>query len=231
MKKLILFAFVFCILACKKDSISTGAKILRVTVSGKTHQSFEYDEGKRLVSEKEYFSCTVSPENEYVYTYKDNRLEKVNSVLRSLYSSTAAMCDPTKGLQSEEVFSYDNSGRISKVIRPTSTTEYVYNQQGFLSKKLIGAGTNNFYEYFYDPNGNVIKEIDPQGNVTEYEYDSAPNPFYQHRPNTATPFTISPNNIIKGKGASNFVRKFEYKSNMPVKVLEDNGLTYEYHYQ
>jgi YD repeat-containing protein len=169
--------------------------------------------------------------DEYVYSYKDGRLEKVNSVVRGLYSSMAAMCDPASGLHTEEVFSYDNSGRISKVTRPASTTDYIYNQQGFLSKRLIGSGTNNSFEYVYDSKGNVIKETDPQGRITEYEYDSAPNPFYQHRPNLATPFTVSPNNIIKVKGAGSFVRKFEYKSNMPVRVLEDNGLTYEYHYK
>lgn len=230
MKKLILLSLVLCILACKKDSIATGAKILSVTVNGTTHQSFEYDQKDRLVREKEFYSCTVTPMNEYVYTYKDNKLEKVNSILRNLYSSTASFCDPSKGVKFEEVFFYDNSGRISKVVRPGTTTEYIYNQQGFLSKQLYGGSSNKFSEYFYDSRGNVIKQIDPGGNITEYEYDSAPNPFYQHRPGTGTPFTISLNNIIRGKGASNFVRKLEYKSNMVVKVLEDNGLTYEYHY-
>ncbi len=229
MNKLILFAFAFCILGCKKDSVSPGSRIVSVTVNGKTHQTFEYDVKGRLLWEKEYFSCTTTPMNEYIYTYEDNRLLKVNSTVRTYYSSV--VCDPAKGFSTEEFIGYDNSGKIIKVVRPAGTTDYVYNQQGLVFKKLLGGGINKLYEYYYDSRGNVIKEIDAVGHVTEFEFDSSPNPFYEHRSNVGTPFTMSPNNIIKGKGANNFVRKFEYKSNMPVKVVEDNGQTYEYHYQ
>lgn len=231
MKNLILLVFILCSFACKKDSLSINNKIVSVTVEGKIHQTFEYDAKGRLTWEKEFFLCTTNPMNEYIYTYKDDKLLKVNSTIRNHFSSTIAACDPTKGMQTEEFFAYDSSGKIEKVVRPLSTTDYVYNQQGLVSKKFIGGGTNKFNEYFYDSRGNVIKHIDAVGNVTEFEYDSSPNPFYNHRSNIGTAFTMSPNNIIKGKGTSNFVRRFEYKSNMPVKVLEDNGLTYEYHYQ
>ena len=230
MKKLILFGFVLCAWACKKDSISSDSKLISVTVSGKTHQSFEYNQAGNLIRENEFYHCTATPVNEFVYTYKNNKIEKINTVIRGIYSSLSAMCDPSKGMLAEDIFLYNSSGSVSKIVRTTHTTEFIYNQQGFLSKVLYGGGSNKFSEYFYDSRGNMIKQISPEGQVTEYEYDSAPNPFYQHRPNVATAFLISPNNIIKGKGASNFVRKFEYKSNRPVKVLEDNGQTYEYHY-
>lgn len=230
MKKLTLIALVLCVIGCKRDSISPDVKIMRVTMSGGIHQTFEYDSQGRLTRENEFYSCTVTPMNEHLYNYKEGKLEKVTSVIRSLYSSTAAFCDPAKGEKMQQIFSYDNSGRISKVAGLNSITEYIYNQQGFLSKKLYGAGSNKSSEYFYDSSGNVIKQITPEGSVTEYEYDNAPNPFYFHRPGALTPFTMSRNNIIKGKGASNFTRQFEYKSGRPVKVLEDNGQTYEYHY-
>lgn len=235
MKKIIFIFLILAIAACKKDSQgpAPGDKIFRVTVDGKISVSFEYDEKNRLVKESNYGFCTSNPQDEFFYSYKDNRLSKINSVIRGLYSSLAALCDPSSGLRTEEIFSYDNAGRISKVTRENSVSEYIYNRRGFLEKKII-VGTIRSLEYVYvhDFKGNVIKEIDPEGNITEYEYDAAPNPFYLHKPGVTTPFSMSPNNIIAGKGRVKFVRKFKYnRNNIPVEVLEDNGLTYIYHYK
>ncbi len=235
MKKVISIVFILFFGACKKDSPvpAPGDKIFKVTVDGKISGTFEYDEKNRLVKESNYGFCTANPQDEYFYSYKDNRLEKTNSVIRSIYSSLAAICNPLSGLRTEEVFSYDSRGRISRVKRANSVTEFIYSPRGFIEKEIIiGTANNLVYVFAHDFKGNVIKETDPQGNVTEYEYDAAPNPFYLHKPGVTSPFSMSPNNIIAGKGRGKFVRKFKYnRNNIPVEVLDDNGLTYIYHYK
>lgn len=156
--------------------------------------------------------------------------------MRSYFSSTLAICDPLKGVQSEETFVYDEKGRISKVNRVGSVSEYIYNQAGFIERAIITGGTSSIvYQYEYDSRGNVIKETDPQGFFAEYEYDNKKNPFYyiKARPGTLTPFNLSPNNVTKRKAGSNYyVRKFEYNSEgYPSKVLENSNETHIYIYE
>src|SRR5690606_24157754 len=92
----------------------------QVTVNGKINQSFEYNENRQLLKENFFGLCTSNPQDEYEYTYENKKLIKVESVMRSYFSSTLAICDPLKGVQSEETFVYDEKGRISKVNRVRS---------------------------------------------------------------------------------------------------------------
>lgn len=232
----IALSLLFAIAACKKDENSQKTLLLKeVTLSGKINQSFEYDENSQLLKENFFGLCTSNPQDEYEYTYENKKLTKVGSVMRSYFSSTLAMCDPLKGVKSEETFVYDEKGRISKVNRANSVTEYFYNQQGFIERAIITGGASSIvYRYEHDSRGNVIKETDPQGFVAEYEFDNKKNPLYyiKSRPGTPTPFNLSPNNVIKRKAGSNYVRKFEYNSEgYPSKVVEDNGETYVYIYE
>lgn len=52
------------------------------------------------------------------------------------------------------------------------TTAYHYDAFDRLTQiDLPGAGSPN-QQYFYDKNGNLLKELDPSGNATEYRYDN-----------------------------------------------------------
>ena len=224
--------------ACKKDRVSDPAAQLLTTVmvGNKIHESFEYNEQGQLIKESSFGMCTATPQDESVYTYQNNRIDNIKSVTRSIYSSLSSMCDPATGYQFQQSLTYDSRGRISSLTTTNSVVEYIYNQEGFVQKKVITDGANSLtYQYIYDSRGNVITEIDPQGNIQEFEYDNKINPYYHSkiRVGTLTPFTMSPNNIIKGNGASgSFVRKFKYDSRgLPAEVLEDNGQTYLYMYK
>jgi hypothetical protein len=224
--------------ACEKDDVSdSSAKLLsKVTVDNKIHESFEYNEKGQLIKQNYFGMCTTNPQDEYTYTYRDNRLDNIKSVTRGLFSSHTSMCDPTKGVQFIQSFTYNNNGRISTITSTNSVVQFIYNQAGFIERKVITGGTNpQTYHYTYDSRGNVIKEIDPQGNIQQYEYDSKINPLYRNKihAGVSTPYTMSPNNVIKGTGTSgSFVRKFQYNLfGLPSSVLEDNGLTYVYTYE
>lgn len=244
MRKILLFLPLLALFACTKDSTGGSGRLLREirTPSG-LDEVFEYQNGK-LVKESNYYAvCTTTPVDEYVYTYQNNKLVKLETTTRGIYSSTAALCNPALGERTREEYEYDSRGRLAKstIFNSSSTMAsysiYEYNANDLVVKRLLYLpnGTLRYTATFkYDSRGNIIEEHDFQGNTIQYSYDNKINPFHtmQKMPGWISPFTTSPNNVLTGVGGfGNFERKIiKYERNQPSEVQE-NGVEYTYIYQ
>ena len=231
------FIIVFLLTACTKENAQDSQiHLLKTTVNGKTHENFEYNNNGQLKKEDSYNFCTV-PSDEFIYVYKNNQLDSIKSVVRSIYSSSTAICNPQSGIHSYSAFEYDNLGRISKIKKENSTIEYSYNSVGQIEKQTMnGGGTNQYVSTFkYDDSGNLVEATDSQRNITQYEFDNKINPYFlmKRSPDVLIAFYISPNNVVKIKnpGIAAIEIRYEYNvSKMPVKMFDPNGLSYLYIY-
>ena len=238
MKKLAIFLFVLS-LGCTNPSaeptpLSGEKKMISLTANNKPNQKFEFDK-EMLVKENSYIGCETNPTDEFTYQYKDGRIHKIITTLRSLYSSSTALCNPAAGVKSEETFEYNNAGQLSKVIRTNSTTEFTYNAKGQVEKQAVihNGGSTITTTFEYDSRGNLIKETDAGGASAYYTYDDKINPYYKmnQRPQWISPFNKSPNNVIKATGKATFERSFKYSADgYPLEVYEDNLVTYKFEY-
>lgn len=242
MKNLAIVLLIAISLGCKKESAdpqtTSGKKLINITLNNKPYITFEFQKGL-LVKENSFTFCETNPTDEFTYEYADGKLSKLKTTTRSIYSSISALCNPALGLKGEEVFVYNNQGKIVKVARSMdsfsgTTTDYAYDSKGFIVKQTILGGQNSLISTFeYDSKGNLIKETDADGLVAYYEYDDKINPYYliNQRPAWVSAFNKSPNNVIKATGRYNFQRTFKYDTDgYPTEVSEDNGFTYKYNY-
>jgi YD repeat-containing protein len=237
MKKLLLLFWLPLCLSCKKDEVTVKEGFLRqMVVQDKVYQSFEYKSGLLAKEQHFGFACQDTPVDAFVYQYQNKRLVTLKSTLRSLYSSTSAMCDPAQGLSSEEQYAYDPQGKLVRVNRANSHLLFVYNAEGRIERQTLygSGGTIGIATIFrYDARGNIVEETDASGQTTTYTYDKNPNPFFlmKQRPGWISPYNKSPNNVIRASGQRQWERTFGYLANgLPKTVLETNGLLYKYIY-
>jgi RHS repeat protein len=240
MKYPLYIALLMLFISCKKEpgSINWNGKLLtRVSANGKTYETFQYNADKQLLKYKYFGFCDVNPTDEDNFFYENKKLKKVESVIRSMYSSSTAICDPATGISSDASFEYNSQGQLIKIFHGTSFSDLIYNGKGLIEKvALNGGGPQTFYLFEYDARGNVIKQTDPQGGVITYEYDNKLNPFYliRHKPHVITAFNLSPNNVVKGtSGGNSFTRHIEYNQDgLPASVTEStNNTVYQFQYQ
>lgn len=238
MKKMIAFLVIVptFFIGCKKDSNGPNTLLRRVTESGKVNESFEYNNNNQLIKEKYYGFCATNPIDEHSYIYTNNKLDTLRSVIRSIYSSITAICNPLMGLHSYTVFGYDSQGRINTIKTANSSTTLFYNAQGLVEKRIINSGGPNNYisTYKYDTRGNQVEYTDGQGYTTLYEFDNKINPYFliKRHPDISTAFDASPNNVtrISWTGGSSTIR-YEYNSSgLPTRMFDSNGGTYEFEY-
>lgn len=238
MKKAPFLLLFIAFLGCKKSDYTGTGLLVEITNPNGKSNSFEYNSSGMLTKENFYSMCTT-PVDEHAYVYQNGRLEKVESKLRSFYSSTGAMCNPASGMQSVETYEYNSQGQLIKADRQTSYTMFEYNTRGNVVRQLSFQpnGTpiaGSTYTYNYDARGNMIESIDPQGSISRYEYDNKINPFYRmkQRPSFITPFTKSPNNVIKCILQSGGWERtiVEYQNDLPVRIME-SGVPYDYIYR
>ena len=223
--------------SCTKEPIGNSQRqLISLTINDALNESFEYNAGGKLVKENYYFFCT-KPADEFMYSYTNNRLAKIESITRSMYSSTAAICGGAAGMHSVEMVEYDNLQRIKKIVRDSSSTTYTYNNLGLVERaEITGGGYTVFSTYTYDSRNNLVEESGSQGQgTTRYEFDNKINPYYQanSRPGIITAFNSSPNNVIKVIGASSGqVISYEYDAaGYPVKMFDPSGATYVFQYR
>lgn len=240
MRPLLKLAILLLCLACEKEPSMQPASapfLKQIMVDDKVYMSFEYNEGLLAREARFAAECEESPLFEFSYVYENGKLSGIRHMTKMLYSNTNKICDPSSGLRFTTNFEYNTDGMISKVVGDSSYTEFFYNQEGLIEKYVVydlkgQEYAGNYYEY--DPRGNLIQVTYSDGNATHYEYDNKINPFYRmnQRPGWISPFNKSPNNVIKATGRENFERTFEYnEEGLPIRLLEDNGLTYSYYYQ
>jgi YD repeat-containing protein len=237
MKHFIPLIIVLLFTACTKENDKdTQIHLRKITVNGKPHENFEYNNYGQLKKDDSYGICTV-PSDEFTYVYKNKQLDSVKGIMRGLYSSTSAICNPLSGIHSYAAFEYDNVGRISKIKRENSTIEYAYNSNGQVEKQTVNGGGTNLYvsTFNYDSKGNLVETTNSQGDITRYEFDDKINPYFlmKRRPDALIAFYVSPNNVVKIKnpGSAVIEIKYEYNlSNMPTKMFDPNGLIYTFIY-
>jgi len=239
MRKFTFLLFLVAVLGCEKDADNGGnadnIRLVSISADNKVYQSFEYS-NSRLIKENNFGFCTTTPLDEFAYSYQGSKLDNIDITLRSPYSSSIAACDPSAGERSNEKFEYDNAGRLVKITRPMSHTTFQYNAKGQVEKQLFYASNNlrpyDSTSFNYDQVGNIIEETHGQG-TSYYQYDDKKNPFYlmKQRPGWISAFNTSPNNVIKGTGASQFERSIlSYTVDLPSRVFE-NGVEYQYVYK
>lgn len=208
----------------------------QIVVQDKLYQSFEYKSGLLAKEQHFGFTCQDTPVDAFVYHYQNNRLVALKSTLRSLYSSTSAICDPAQGLASEEQYTYEPQGKMVRVNRANSYLLFDYNAEGRIERQAFYASdgtTGNATTFRYDARGNIVEETDGSGQTTTYTYDENPNPLFlmKQRPGWISPYNKSPNNVIRASGKMQWERTFGYLPNgLPETVLETNGLLYKYIY-
>ena len=238
MRILLSFFVRFLLASCSKDTAGPGDSMLEsITVDGKINERFLYNSDRKLEKFERFAHCTTSPMDEEQYHYEVGKLVKISSVSRSLYSSSFASCDPSTGVRNDQVFTYDNQGRLTKVTTANSYRDFYYNSAGRIEKQVIGGNSQHSYFYEYDARGNVTRYTDNTGMVTQYEYDNKTNPFYLAKlsPGTLIAFFMSPNNVVKGSGNGTvyFTRQFTYNSNgLPATLIESTSSTiYTFNYK
>lgn len=224
--------------SCHKNAADKASetRLQFVKAAGKIIQSFSYNSDGLLVKEAWFGGCESNPADEFFYIYTGTILDTIKSVIRSLYSSTAAICDPAQGLRSYVVTEHDTQNRITKIIRENgTTTAFQYNGQGFVEKVVTNSGGNAFTNTFIrDAAGNILEATDAQGNKTQYSYDAKINPYYSIKKgmDVITAFNNSPNNVVKIVSATgSSALTYNYNSlDLPVEMT-DNGTVYQFVYQ
>lgn len=240
--KAIFLSILIVLPSCKKEDGDVFKKpvgqvqLKEIRVNNQIRNSFIYHQTD-LAEERWFgFDCKNNPTDIFTYIYQQGKLTSLKSTLRSLYSSTAALCDPSSGITTEESYEYNAQGRLHKTIRNNSYTIYDYTTSGLVAKQTLYSSSGTMIStthFWYDTRGNIIEEQDAQGNSTQYEYDDQPNPFYliKQKPGWISAYNKSPNNVLKAAGAVTFDRTIEYFPNgLPRRVLE-NGVYYTYHYE
>ena len=236
MKRFLPLLLLIAVLGCKK-STNDSLLLRKIETASIVYQTFEYNAQGKLAKENSYFSMCSTPVDEHTYIYNNGKLDKIQSRLRSLYSSTQTMCNPASGITSEEQYEYDNHGRILKVTRPgASYTVFTYDSRNRVAKHVLYLPSGVAHDsttYDYDARGNISQVSDNQGQVTNYTYDNKRNPFYRigQKPGWISAFNSSPNNVLKATGSLAFERKIlKYVYDYPT-LVEENGVVYTYVYQ
>ncbi|KAA0992964.1 hypothetical protein [Dyadobacter aurulentus] len=229
--------------SCKKDNVDPtipeGA-LTQITAGDKVHETFEYADG--MLAKENRFSSCETPYAIVSYNYQAGRLKSVESSARGVYSSySGAMCDPNGTFESYmSLVEYDSEGRVGKVIRDRSTTEFQYNGLEVIEKISYDQGSGvRIHTLKFDERGNLIEVRTPDpiyGGVQRYEYDDKVNPLYERNMASGSGYAFrGPNNPIRSFDAAGnllWERKIHYNDkNLPEVCEESNGVSYRYHYR
>ncbi|MCE7060652.1 hypothetical protein [Dyadobacter sp. CY343] len=239
----LIFTLALFVFSCKKDNVDPSVPadaLTKITVDDKLHESFEYADGM-LVKENRFGSCET-PYSIVNYKYQSGRLKSVEASARGLYSSySGAMCDPNGTFDSyKSEVEYDSEGRVSRVVRDKSTTEFEYKGREVIEKISYDQGTGaRIHNLKFDERGNLIEAETPDpvnGGIIRYEYDNKINPLHERNMASGSGYAFSgPNNPIKAFDAAGnllWERKFEYnEKDLPTVCVESNGVAYRYHYE
>lgn len=237
MRGFIALFFFMLLFSCGEETAEdfvNDRQLIQIKSDNRLVESFEY-EGGLLVKENIFSMCEQNPSDEFAYSYHLGKVITIEATLRGIYSNASSVCDPSKGLKRVDNFEYTSDGKISRVIRENSISEWAYNASGFVEKQLLLFEFGAMEEHYtYDSKGNLLTVVNSNGSTTRYEYDDKTNPFYRmnKQPGLITAFNRSPNNVIRASGSTNFERIFEYSADgFPKAVFEDNGETYNYIYK
>ncbi|CAG5069397.1 hypothetical protein DYBT9623_02133 [Dyadobacter sp. CECT 9623] len=239
----LLLTFALLVFSCKKDDVNPSAPhdaLIRITAGDQLYQSFEYADG--MLAKENLFGSCDTPYSIVNYKYQSGRLKSVEASARGTYSSySGAMCDPNGTFESyKSEVEYDSQGRVSKVIRDRSTTEFEYKGRDVTEKISYDHGTGaRIHHLKFDERGNLTEARTPDpvnGGIIRYEYDDKINPLHERNMASGSGYAFSgPNNPIKAFDAAGnmlWERKFEYNTKqLPTTCQESNGVTYSYHYQ
>ncbi len=243
MKKTLIVLTFSLLLGCKENSIdqilTDGNRLIEIKSNGKTNTTFEYQNNK-LIKENHFGICD-NPSDEIFYEYQGENLSQVKSISRGIYSNSSTICDPnSEGIRNTDMLEYENNRiiRITRTLSTSAISTFFYNSNGQVNKHVSSDKSGKIYTettYKYDSIGNLIEQNGQYGK-TNYEYDNKVNPHYliKSQLHLISPFSTSPNNVLRANGASNFERKItEYNDrDLPVTIIENSGnLVLKYIYQ
>jgi YD repeat-containing protein len=239
MKNIGLICLLVLLWACQKDGekdvLGPLPQLQRVTQNGKVREAFKYENGN-LVSERYFYVCETNPSDEVSYIYQNGVLKNDKQISRMHFSSTFAHCNPEMGERFSREYVYNAQGKLSLIKYPLHDIELVYNAQNRVEAIRFKEGerSQTLSTFRYDERGNIIEERDSRGQLTTYTYDNKHNPYYlmRQRPYLLNAFNGSPNNVISGKGAQEFTRRFQYNDlGLPISVEEISGEILRFEYQ
>ena len=223
--------------------------------NGSIPYPYFYDDAGKIVQTGSGVFCT-----RYIYDENDRLVKMEYTTDRKVFSSTyPAPKTDYDIINNYSLYEYDKEGLLSKIefysniatgkeIELRSIQTFEYKGTNIVKKNLCDqtGQINQFYEYSYDKNGNIISEKNyicmftgldnPELNYeTTYKYDNYKNPF--RILNILGPvFYTSPNNMIEtttkfyDSRTTTAKQTFKYNAKgYPVKMTYEDGEE-EYYY-
>lgn len=270
MKKiLVIFSLSLFFVSCEKDKNdkqlfieNTDMPLIsKVLIGGETYMEYSYNAANLVTEEKSkfhYAKHTYNDINQLTTSdfYWDMRIASSNSSVLQAAMNRNEWVNPENTPKSiSHLLEYDNSKHIVRVSYNRSDgskdlVEYLYENDRIVRRTGYYNGSiSGYIDYFYDDNGNLLKEAryntSTTGNAelsttTEYEYDNMHNPYLSFKRLIIPGVNTNPNNITKETYTIHFdvdpsIEKVQIKQNSyeynnmgyPVKI---NGST-EYIYK
>lgn len=142
---------------------------MRKTLGNGAYSNYTYGVGDKPTQLDNYLpDGTLSSSNKYQYDLKGRVLQITDSSDQSwaFNYDLAGRLSGWKSSNGEFVqYLYDNRGNRLRVLEGGSSGRYSVNRMNQYSSY------NNSEEFFYDPNGNLVRKVTPMG-TENYEYDA-----------------------------------------------------------
>ena len=143
--------------------------VVRKTLGNGAYSNYTYGVGDKPTQLDNYLpDGTLSSSNKYQYDLKGRVLQITDSSDQSwaFNYDLAGRLSGWKSSNGEFVqYLYDNRGNRLRVLEGGSSGRYSVNRMNQYSSY------NNSEEFFYDPNGNLVRKVTPMG-TENYEYDA-----------------------------------------------------------
>jgi hypothetical protein len=255
MKKTAWIIIVFCIfVSCEKQNekqLNVENKglplISKVIIDGKTYTEYSYTAANLLCEEKSKFHYTkhfYNENNQLIESdfYWDIAMVSSNSQIVEAAMNREEWVTPENTPKSiSHKLEYFSSGQLSRKSYIRNDEKYsdfvefqyegdrIVSSTGYYNNSVSGRT-----DYYYDTNGNVIKEmkymVSPEGinqliTTTQYEYDIMHNPFLIFKRLTTPGVYTNSNNIVKETTTLNF------DVTPDIEKVQVNVYSYEYNYE
>ncbi|MEX2460407.1 MAG: hypothetical protein WD469_03775 [Paenibacillaceae bacterium] len=225
----------------EKDALGNVMK-LELDIDGRTsieHNKLDeatayiYDNAGRVKSKE-------TPSNG-IYTYEYDAVGNKLTETKPIYGTTSYDYDKRDSLttvkepQAKTAYTYDaDLNRTSQLDGNLQLTTYDYDEQGRrLAKTVVRAGSGqDYYEYTYDPNGNLLAEKKPGGLTMKYAYDYMNRKIREDYSNgTWVAYTYDKtNNVLTRSDATGTILYTYYDNNQLKQATYPNGDTMGYEY-
>ena len=178
--------------------------------------NYLYDDANRISSIRNKKSNTIITSHFYQYDLNGNRTRLSESNIN---------------VDQEINYQYDKADRLTRVIYPSQTTQYVLDKVGNRTSEILSGTVNNTKTYSYNNRDQLTTITDPNGLNIVYSYDDAGNQLSKDENGIITTFDYTARHRVKTitvGGAPPINYLYDY-TGQRVKYLS-KGLEKRYHY-